>query len=96
MTPLTFFVMSAAWVAGAVGAAMSPRGAVRLVTAFMGALGSAMALVLAALVLAGHGPLDLSFPHLLSPAGGILIHVDPEGQTDRETLLPSDITEKAE
>src|SRR5215216_4929786 len=25
----------------------------------------------------------------------ILIHVDPEGQTDRETLLPSEITERA-
>jgi ferrous-iron efflux pump FieF len=30
------------------------------------------------------------------PGTEILIHVDPEGQTDRETLLPSDITEKAE
>jgi ferrous-iron efflux pump FieF len=30
------------------------------------------------------------------PDTEILIHVDPEGQTDRETLLPSDITEKAE
>ena len=29
------------------------------------------------------------------PNTEILIHVDPEGQTDRETLLPSDITEKA-
>lgn len=29
------------------------------------------------------------------PATEILIHVDPEGHTDRETLLPSDITEKA-
>jgi ferrous-iron efflux pump FieF len=30
------------------------------------------------------------------PNTEILIHVDPEGQVDRETLLPSDITEKAE
>jgi ferrous-iron efflux pump FieF len=30
------------------------------------------------------------------PDTEILIHVDPEGQTDRETLLPSDITESAE
>ena len=30
------------------------------------------------------------------PGTEILIHVDPEGQVDRETLLPSDITEKAE
>jgi ferrous-iron efflux pump FieF len=30
------------------------------------------------------------------PATEILMHVDPEGHTDRETLLPSDITEKAE
>jgi ferrous-iron efflux pump FieF len=30
------------------------------------------------------------------PNTEILIHVDPEGQTDRETLLPSEITEKAE
>jgi ferrous-iron efflux pump FieF len=29
------------------------------------------------------------------PGTEILIHVDPEGQTDRETLLPSDITESA-
>jgi ferrous-iron efflux pump FieF len=29
------------------------------------------------------------------PGTEILIHVDPQGQTDRETLLPSDITEKA-
>ena len=29
------------------------------------------------------------------PATEILIHLDPEGHTDRETLLPSDITEKA-
>jgi ferrous-iron efflux pump FieF len=27
------------------------------------------------------------------PGTEILIHVDPEGQTDRETLLSSDITE---
>ena len=30
------------------------------------------------------------------PGTEILIHVDPEGQTDRETLLPSELTEKAE
>jgi ferrous-iron efflux pump FieF len=30
------------------------------------------------------------------PDTEILIHVDPEGQTDRETLLPSDITESAQ
>ena len=30
------------------------------------------------------------------PETEILIHVDPEGQTDRETLLSSDITERAE
>jgi ferrous-iron efflux pump FieF len=29
------------------------------------------------------------------PNTEILIHVDPEGQTDRETLLPQDITEQA-
>jgi ferrous-iron efflux pump FieF len=29
------------------------------------------------------------------PATEILIHLDPEGHTDRETLLPSAITEKA-
>jgi ferrous-iron efflux pump FieF len=29
------------------------------------------------------------------PGTEILIHIDPEGQTDRETLLPSDITERA-
>jgi ferrous-iron efflux pump FieF len=32
----------------------------------------------------------------LFPNTEILIHVDPEGQVDRETLLPSEITEKAE
>jgi ferrous-iron efflux pump FieF len=30
------------------------------------------------------------------PGTEILIHVDPEGQTDRETLLPQEITEKSE
>jgi len=30
------------------------------------------------------------------PGTEILIHVDPEGQIDRETMLPSEITEKAE
>jgi ferrous-iron efflux pump FieF len=30
------------------------------------------------------------------PGTEILIHVDPEGQTDRETLLPQELTEKAE
>jgi len=30
------------------------------------------------------------------PGTEILIHVDPEGQVDRETLLPSEITEKAQ
>ena len=30
------------------------------------------------------------------PNTEILIHVDPEGQTDRETLLPSEITERPE
>ena len=30
------------------------------------------------------------------PDTEILIHVDPEGQTDRETLLPPEITEKAQ
>jgi ferrous-iron efflux pump FieF len=29
------------------------------------------------------------------PNTEILIHVDPEGQTDRETLLPQEITERA-
>ena len=29
------------------------------------------------------------------PGTEILIHVDPEGQTDRETMLPSDLTESA-
>ena len=29
------------------------------------------------------------------PGTEILIHVDPEGQVDRETLLPSAITERA-
>jgi ferrous-iron efflux pump FieF len=31
----------------------------------------------------------------LFPGTEILIHVDPEGQTDRETLLPQEITEQA-
>ena len=29
------------------------------------------------------------------PGTEILMHVDPEGQVDRETLLSSDITERA-
>jgi ferrous-iron efflux pump FieF len=30
------------------------------------------------------------------PGTEILIHLDPEGHTDRETILPPDLTEKAE
>jgi ferrous-iron efflux pump FieF len=30
------------------------------------------------------------------PGTEILIHVDPEGQTDRETLLPQEITEQSQ
>ena len=30
------------------------------------------------------------------PGTEILIHVDPEGQTDRETMLPQEITERAQ
>jgi ferrous-iron efflux pump FieF len=30
------------------------------------------------------------------PATEIIIHLDPEGQIDRETMLPSDITEQAQ
>jgi ferrous-iron efflux pump FieF len=29
------------------------------------------------------------------PGTEILIHLDPEGHTDRETMLPSDLTESA-
>ena len=29
------------------------------------------------------------------PGTEILIHLDPEGHTDRETMLPSDLTERA-
>ena len=29
------------------------------------------------------------------PQTEILIHLDPEGHTDRESVLPSDLTEKA-
>jgi ferrous-iron efflux pump FieF len=29
------------------------------------------------------------------PGTEILIHVDPEGQIDRETMLPPEITERA-
>ena len=29
------------------------------------------------------------------PGTEILIHVDPEGQVDRETMLPSELTEQA-
>jgi ferrous-iron efflux pump FieF len=45
-----------------------------------------------------HDRLDLVEEELQQrfPGTEILIHVDPEGQTDRETLLSSDITEKAE
>jgi ferrous-iron efflux pump FieF len=30
------------------------------------------------------------------PGTEILIHLDPEGHTDRETMLPSELTERAE
>jgi ferrous-iron efflux pump FieF len=44
-----------------------------------------------------HDRLDLAEEALQErfPGTEILIHVDPEGQTDRETLLPQDITERA-
>ncbi len=45
-----------------------------------------------------HDRLDLVEERLQErfPGTEILIHVDPEGQTDRETLLPSDLTESAQ
>lgn len=45
-----------------------------------------------------HDRLDVAEEALqkLFPNTEILIHVDPEGQTDRETMLPSEITEKAQ
>jgi ferrous-iron efflux pump FieF len=48
-------------------------------------------------VLEAHDRLDRAEEELQRrfPGTEILIHVDPEGQTDRETLLPSDITERA-
>jgi ferrous-iron efflux pump FieF len=48
-------------------------------------------------VLEAHDRLDRAEEELQRrfPGTEILIHVDPEGQTDRETLLPSDITESA-
>lgn len=44
-----------------------------------------------------HDRLDVAEEELQQrfPGTEILIHVDPEGQTDRETLLSSDITERA-
>ena len=44
-----------------------------------------------------HDRLDASRRSFRSafPGTEILIHVDPEGQTDRETLLPQEITERA-
>jgi len=44
-----------------------------------------------------HDRLDRVEDELLRrfPGTEILIHVDPEGQTDRETLLPQEITEQA-
>jgi ferrous-iron efflux pump FieF len=44
-----------------------------------------------------HDRLDRVEEHLQErfPGTEILIHVDPEGQTDRETLLPQEITEQA-
>ena len=44
-----------------------------------------------------HDQLDRVEEHLQArfPGTEILIHVDPQGQTDRETLLPQEITERA-
>ncbi len=44
-----------------------------------------------------HGRMDAVEEALQArfPATEILIHLDPEGHTDRETMLPSDLTEKA-
>ena len=44
-----------------------------------------------------HDRLDIAEEALQArfPGTEILIHVDPEGQTDRETLLPADLTERA-
>ena len=75
-----FLAMCAAWLGGAVLAATATSSrAARLLTGVMAAIGSAAACLLAALVLVNNAPLDLSFPGLLSAAGGILIHVDPLG-----------------
>ena len=80
MTSTLFFVMCAAWLAGAALAATATSArAARLLTGVMAAIGSGAACVLAAEVLLGNGPLDLSFPGLLSAAGGVLIHLDPLG-----------------
>jgi ferrous-iron efflux pump FieF len=44
-----------------------------------------------------HGHMDRIEEELQQrfPATEILIHLDPEGHTDRETMLPPEITEKA-
>jgi ferrous-iron efflux pump FieF len=44
-----------------------------------------------------HGQMDRIEEELQQrfPATEILIHLDPEGHTDRETMLPSEITEKS-
>ena len=44
-----------------------------------------------------HDRLDAAEEELQArfPGTEILIYVDPEGQTDRETLLPQEITEQA-
>jgi hydrogenase-4 component B len=78
-TVAAFALMTVAWLVGAAGAVALPRGGVRLMSGVMGAFGSAMACVLAALVLLGQAPLDLAVPGMLAPAGGILIHLDPLG-----------------
>ena len=45
-----------------------------------------------------HGHMDRVEEELQQrfPATEILIHLDPEGHTDRETMLPPEITEKAQ
>src|SRR5438552_18537485 len=72
--------MVAGFAAGAVlpALASSPR-AVRVVAAIGAVAGACGGLTAAALVLATGRALDLSFPLLAAPAGGIALHLDGLG-----------------
>lgn len=72
--------MAGGYAAGGCLAVLSPsHRAARIVTALGAALGSVGGLIAAAIVLASGQAVDASFPHLVAPAGGLVIGLDRLG-----------------